>query len=343
MAIEKEISEVVVEEPFPSRAVPRRRRWLWTLTGMVSAIALGLFALGWYWSIEPKPFDVVEAAVQDAEVSDPSELPRGFVTANTLYRVVKTLLDKPGGYIYNDLFPPGDLLDNMPSWEYGVIIAARDMATALRNHFSRAQTQSIEDPDLERGEPLIYFDPDSWILPTTESQYRKAEKHFKKYAQRLLEGRANFYPRADNLHYYIDLVAKRLGSYGQRLSASTEQLHVEMFVFTGKQILPRRPVEKTPWLLIDDIFFEARGHTWALLHFARAIRYDFKRIIEVKGGMAQMEQLIHELEATQEPVLSPVVLNGGGFGIFANYSLTLATYIGHANAAIVDLRELLSI
>ena len=28
---------------------------------------------------------------------------------------------------------------------------------------------------------------------------------------------------------------------------------------------------RTPWSQIDDVFYEARGSTWALLHFLRAI------------------------------------------------------------------------
>jgi hypothetical protein len=39
---------------------------------------------------------------------------------------------------------------------------------------------------------------------------------------------------------------------------------------------------------------------------------------------------------------SPMVLNGGGFGLLANHSLVMASYITRANAAITDLRDLLS-
>jgi len=35
-------------------------------------------------------------------------------------------------------------------------------------------------------------------------------------------------------------------------------------------------------------------------------------------------------------------MNGSGFGIFANHSLVMASYIARANAAIIDLRSLLS-
>jgi hypothetical protein len=37
-----------------------------------------------------------------------------------------------------------------------------------------------------------------------------------------------------------------------------------------------------------------------------------------------------------------MVLNGDGFGLMANHSLVMASHIARANAAIIDLRALLS-
>ena len=45
--------------------------------------------------------------------------------------------------------------------------------------------------------------------------------------------------------------------------------------------------------------------------------------------------------ATQETIWSPVILNGSGFGLFANHSLVMANYLARANAAVINLRELL--
>jgi hypothetical protein len=39
---------------------------------------------------------------------------------------------------------------------------------------------------------------------------------------------------------------------------------------------------------------------------------------------------------------SPVVLNGGGFGMFANHSLVMASYLSRATQAITNMRELLA-
>jgi hypothetical protein len=37
-----------------------------------------------------------------------------------------------------------------------------------------------------------------------------------------------------------------------------------------------------------------------------------------------------------------MILNGDGFGFLANHSLVMANYISRANAALIDLNDLLS-
>lgn len=100
-------------------------------------------------------------------------------------------------------------------------------------------------------------------------------------------------------------------------------------------------IVKTPWLEIDDIFYEARGSCWALIHIMHAIEYDMRDVLKKKNALVSLRQIIRELEATQEFVWSPMVLNGTGFGFLANHSLVMASYISRANAAVIDLRNLL--
>ena len=109
--------------------------------------------------------------------------------------------------------------------------------------------------------------------------------------------------------------------------------------------LPRQRREmlvKTSWLQIDNVFYEARGTTWALLHFLKAVEVDFAEVLARKNAVTSVQQIIRELEMSQQPVHAPVIVNGEGFGLLANHSLVMASYISRANAAIIDLRELLS-
>ncbi|MGB5938986.1 MAG: DUF2333 family protein, partial [Rhodanobacter sp.] len=98
---------------------------------------------------------------------------------------------------------------------------------------------------------------------------------------------------------------------------------------------------KTPWTKIDDNFYEARGYTWTLLEQLKAFRRDFGPILRSKHADVSLEQVIRELEEAQRPLRSPMVLNGSPFGFFANHSLVMANYVSRANAALIDLRELL--
>jgi hypothetical protein len=304
--------------------------------------------LGFYWSNEPEAFQVQQNARQAAEQSGRT-LVNGFTTVETLKKVAGTLLDKPGGYLSNDIAPPGVWLDNMPSWEFGALVQVRDMARALRKDFSRSQSQSTEDPDLAKAEPHFNFDNRSWILPASETEYRQAIKRLDRFQARLTDraqGDAQFYTRADNLNNWLGDVSTRLGSLSQRLSASVgrERLNTDLQGGSADQLVPQlsQEVIETPWLQIDNVFYEARGQAWALAHLLRAIEVDFADVLAKKNATISVQQIIRELEAAQEPLWSPMVLNGSGYGLLANHSLVMANYISRANAAIIDLRTLLS-
>lgn len=274
----------------------------------------------------------------------------GSVTTAALSGVAATLLDKPGGFLRNDLFPPGVWLDNMPNWEYGALIQVRDLARAMREAYSRSQSQSREDPDLAQAEPLFNFQANSWALPDSEGEYRKAIRYLRAYALRLSDADrsdAQFYARADNLAYWLGTVESRLGSLSQRLSASVGQRRLNTDLAgdadaTQATWAPSEQLVSTPWLEIDNVFYEARGTTWALIHFLRAAELDFADVLEKKNARVSLQQIVRELEASQQTVMSPMILNGSGFGFLANHSLVMASYISRANAGIIDLRGLLS-
>ena len=324
-------------------------RWM-RLFGLALAIylLLAVFA-GMYWSLAPAGFDVQEQATVFAAETG-AQVVTGSTTTAALIGVAETLLDKPGGFIRNDIFPPGLWLDNTPNWEYGVLIQVRDLSRALRESYSRSQSQSKEDPDLALAEPLFNFKADSWMLPPSEREYRDGIRRLRSYAERLADPDrtdAQFYARADNLAYWLATVETRLGSLSQRLSASVGQRRINTDLAGDAEATQATPAPqdefiRTPWLEIDDVFYAARGSTWALIQFLRAAEIDFADVLAKKNARVSLRQIIRELEATQETVWSPMVLNGSGFGLVANHSLVMASYISRANAAIIDLRRLLS-
>lgn len=319
-------------------------------TGVLVALLVVILVTMFIWDHEPDLFDVNAAARTRVGSADKAAV-TGVTTVATLLEVGDILLDKRGGYLSNDVGPPGVLMDNVPSWEFGVLTQLRDMAKALRNDFSRSQTQSTEDPDLTIAEPQFNFDNSSWMLPSTESEYGKGMISLEHYLERLVDENQDdgqFYARADNLRDWLAIVEKRLGSLSQRLGASIGQHRVNTDVGggdTGAGLSKARASEysvKTPWTELDDVFYEARGATWALIQFMRAIEVDCRPVLEKKNALVSLRQIIRELEATQDTVWSPVILNGTGFGFVANHSLVMASFVSRANAAVIDLRNLLS-
>ena len=310
--------------------------------GVVGVYLLGALVVGWYWSLEPELFPVQEKA-QGAAAQAQVQLVPGYTTVETLKTVAGTLLHKPGGYLSNDIAPPGLWLDNMPNWEYGVLVQVRDLARALRKDFARSQSQSTEDADLAKAEPKFHFDNSSWALPASEQEYRDGITSLTRFQKRLadpVQNQAQFYARADNLRNWLTDVETRLGSLSQRLSASVGQMRLTTDTSTAITA-GSEEIVKTPWLQIDNVFYEARGQAWALSHFLRAIEVDFADVLAKKNATVGVRQIIRELEAAQEPLWSPMILNGDGFGVLANHSLVMANYISRANAAIIDLRQLL--
>ncbi|MGB1238195.1 MAG: DUF2333 family protein [Pseudomonadales bacterium] len=313
-----------------------------TIVVLAALYIIGSSVLALYWTVRPLPS--IEPTV------GPAATVTGAATTDALIGISDVLLNKPGGYLSNDKTLPGVWMDNIPRWEFGALVQVRDMARALRKDFSRSQSQSTEDPDLAKAEPNFNFNNNSWLFPSSEGAYRKAVTGLRSYRARLIDPQqqdAQFYARADNLNNWLGDVSTRLGSLSQRLSASVGQkrLNTDLAGDSAARQATRTDAVievKTPWTKIDDVFYEARGSAWALVHLLKAVDRDFAAVLEKKNARVSLLQIIRELEATQSFIWSPVILNGSEFGLWANHSLIMASYITRANAAINDLQRLLS-
>ncbi len=304
--------------------------------------------LGILWGSEPDSFNTAQrASALAAERGE--KITTGYLTISSLIITAETLLDKRGGYLTNDKLPPGALMDNIPNWEFGVLAQIRDLTLALRNDITRSQSQSAEDKDVISADNKFRIDSESWLLPAAESEYRQGIDALYRYLGRLSDSNkqdGQFYARADNLEEWLGLISKRLGSLSQRLSASVGQTRLNTDLAGDAAAQQSTPSDnmvevKTPWFEIDDVFYESRGSAWALSQLLKAAESDFQDVLKKKNALVSLQQIIRELDSTQDTVWSPVILNGGGFGVFANHSLVMANYISRANAAVIDLRQLL--
>ncbi|GHE19887.1 hypothetical protein GCM10017767_04080 [Halomonas urumqiensis] len=295
-----------------------------TLLALYLVICL---ALGIWWSQTPARFAIEQAVLERRGDAAETTAARGAVTIATLAQTLAVLLDKPGGYVRNDIAPPGVWLDNMPSWELGVLNQARDLALALPEMASTSST------GLDDASNRLMGDSDDWFPPATEERLQDALTALDDY-QVLLDGQGEggFAPAA-GLSPWLMNVASRLDDLGHRLSASVGSTEALRDLDIDADALPAR----TPWYRVDNIFFEARGSGWALIQLLEGVRRDQADVLERAGVSDEWRRLIAELELTQRRLWSPVVLNGSGFGVFANHSLVMAHHMIRARESVANI------
>lgn len=297
------------------------------LTVAVFLLVLVLAGLGWFWSREP----VVLV------LSPESSAKRGVVLSRALADVSAVLVDKPGGYLRNDLLPPGLLLDNMPAWELGVLRQVRDLSRSLHRDMGLSHAAFVEDSDLAAAEEAFSTPPDGWMFPAAESGIGKGGEAVGRYVARLQRGEAVFQAREAYLLRWLAGVDASLGMLSTRLNAALP----DPAVVSPVQGTPAELAE-TSWWRIDDVFYEARGSAWALLYLLKAVEVEFGPELTQRQALLSLRAAIHELEATQQTLWSPLVLNGSGFGLFANHSLVMANYLNRAQTDLSDVRALLT-
>ncbi|PRY71943.1 DUF2333 family protein [Halomonas ventosae] len=296
--------------------------WIWRPLLVLLVIYLVVcLGLGIWWSRTPAGFDVEQVVAEQRGAASGSPASRGAVTTAGLMTLVETLLEKPGGYLRNDVAPPGLWLDNMPAWELGVLDQARRLARSLP---AMEQTSA---PVLEGVQERLMGDSRDWLYPSTEKRLEQALDGLDGYLAALGEGgEAAFGDQGQGLAAWLEAITGSLDELGLRLSASIGSHDELRDLDIDAEALPAR----TPWYRVDDVFFEARGQAWALMHLLEAVQRDQADVLASAGVTERWEQLVAELQRSQRRLWSPLVLNGSGFGLFANHSLVLANHMVRA-------------
>lgn len=317
----------------------------------VGVLVLSMFTISALVSVRPniQSFERVDLIQPDKSISVV-----GYRTIYTMEKLIDILLTKPGGYMANDKLPPFVFLDDITSWEKGVVSVLRENSIAIRRHFTRSVgAQSLEDKDAVGAQVNINIDNESWMFPSVEGwlwsagRYEIARDHYNSLAVRLTDDNpkdGNFYARATSFSDALDAYNRILGSLSQRLSASVGGITLPST--TGDRSASEAKATsvesyKTPWMELDNVFWEALGAVWALEELFDALEYDFATVLQDKNAVLTVRQIREELKQAQQAVLFPITFNGSGYGVYANHSLILANYISRASATMIDLKKLI--
>lgn len=253
-------------------------------------------------------------------VKIPAEAPVGTATVVTMAALMRAQLNGFGGWLPNDLpGSPGYFLDNLPSFQLGVLQVIRHGTRVLRDNLSRQRTSDAVHREADSAYSAFANDPRRWAFPSAEGAFQRGIASLDRFGQEL-GTTAHFYPRADNLIQLLDPLISELGAVNTLL-------------------LEAREGDKVAWSKIDDNFYYAQGAAFAMLGLIRAVRRDFAEVLKDKNALEITELILKSLQQSQfEPL---IITNGDKDGILANHSNNLKAYLDDARQKMGSLTSIL--
>ncbi|MEX2606446.1 MAG: DUF2333 family protein [Kiritimatiellia bacterium] len=324
---------------------------------MTLRIGTGLLIIGTaisvYWNRIPRTFDVEEAARARTALYEhrkPDQiLPRGYRTTSVIIHLADQLFTKPGGYLSNDWNPMSKIPDNMRNWEYGYVTQLRIMVQGLRYELSRSGPNSQEHESLRLAESKFNFTHDSLVLPSTESQYQEGIRLLESYLNDLNSASSEakyFAARQDMVIRWLERQKVMLGNYTAQLQRNVGPATFDVGVLTQDvstmtpflDAAKEDPDEVHGFFERDDIFYQVRGGAYVMYHVMLAMRTDCEELFNSSKAMGIVNRVLNELENANNPMRSPMVLNGREFGFVQNHSMVMAAHLAKAHLAVQELQ-----
>jgi hypothetical protein len=272
--------------------------------------------------------------INDDSGFGPGDVPKG---ASRTVAMAAALIDREvnqTGWPANDpWFFPGHMLDNMPNFQEGEILALQKFAIELRDQIGRARGTSSADPDLQDAASSLSNKSDIWIfdlsrswapLTPSESYYRQAMKSLLAYNARLASGQTVFEPRADSLISALDRIGKDLGDASADIDTQIDQQSGSWVDWTA-----------------DDKFYLIKGKVYAYALLLRALGDDFADVLKDKAAEKAWTRMVNSL--FEGSSLRPwVVINGRPDALMQpNHLAAEGFYLLRARAQLEELSDIL--
>lgn len=271
-------------------------------------------------SIHEAAHEAPHAAQEATAPHEPKTRGVAFVEA-TISVMDYELNERFWGWRRNDILR---FTDNVENIQLGVLEVVRRASVTLAERISRHGATDILDKNLENAMNWFMIKPDQYWLPSPEVSYGDGLKELQAYAQKLEEGKARFYIRADNLIPLLISFTELLGSCDENLVKTKEE--------------DGSPVS---WFKVDDYFYYAKGVAKAISEILHAVEQEFADVVEARHGMDLLEHAVHACHVASE--LDPWLITDASLeGILANHRANMAAPISHARYYLDVLAKTLS-
>jgi hypothetical protein len=198
-------------------------------------------------------------------------------------------------------FLPGAWLDNMPSYQTGIIRALARFTVEMRDQLARSRGSSPQDTDLDTAASRLNADPRQWVwtpsmslLPsvTSATQYRNGRAALLAYNKRLAANQANFERRADNLQAFLERIASDIGSTSAQIDRHIHDHGGDLLDFYA-----------------DNLFYANKGQLYAYYMLLKELGNDYQNVVKERDVSGPWQQMLETFRTAS--TLQPwVVVNG---------------------------------
>ena len=248
-------------------------------------------------------------------------------------------------WMVNDRIAPTIWLDNPQNFQLGVREGLLYGTRVLRDNLSRLRSTDSIDPDVDAAFGHFSFNPDSWIFPSTEREYKKGVAALRKYRARLIRGEAPFHPRADNLAELLQQFNSVTGGANARLRLCTPDRRPTLSEETMGDPTMSGEVKadkRAKWTEVDDHFYFARGVAYVYREVMAAVNYDFGEILDQRNAQELSKSLVEDFldRAQFEPIY---VARGRDDSLWANHPAKLLAHLSQVRERSRSLHTMVAI
>ena len=234
------------------------------------------------------------------------------------------------------VFLPGWFLDNMPSYQKGIITATTRFIVAMTDRVGRPDGVVPVDPDLQMALGLLMYSGSVWIFDPSESwaptvpseeQYNGALVAMRNYSRRLVEGDAVCRRDANSLMSIVDTIAADV-------TGASGAIYQHVRLHSGDFLIDA---------LADNMFFENKGRLYGYYLILRDLETDFEIAIAERRLSALWQRMVKTIELAMS--IDPwVVANGRPDGqIFPNHLVAQDFYLTRVAAQLHQISEQLKL
>lgn len=303
------------------------------ILGLVLVIVIWPLGLGLVWTVDKcytlvdrTKFLHLEKGFQDmlkGVAVDASPKQKGALLSDVLTFRLQQEMDSAFGWSVNDLWiSPTSWFDNRANRQEGVLFATRMLTNFFSTKLAKYGGAGLENAHLKKArEQYFAFSPDSWWFPATEKQYERGIDEVRDYRNELLEGKAVFNVRSDDLYDLFKFV--------------TGPDYLDQVL--GLLLEDDREVK---WNEIDDRVYYSQGVILVLRDFITAMVELYPEIRE-RGGVENIKIALRTMDevASFDPL---VVLRGHHDSVFADHRGKMARYLITIRERLNDVAQSLS-